>query len=202
MADEVFLVSEAVGDLLRALEREDIVLYEKVDLNACIPALDAPMPTLRSRQGKKALIDPESLTKVSIAAASKERGPDDSGRREKDELIRRRAQLEETVQEKNRLLQTLQGEKQRLEEQLSDRKTRSRFGSRASVIHVEPQQLTAAPVAENVRYWKRMYEEMNRKFELLLQGLNHNGSMKRVSMNRSRQIDPPDGALRFDTGGD
>jgi hypothetical protein len=54
MEDEVFLVSEVVGDLLRTLEREDIVLYENVDLNACIPALDGPMPTLRSREGKKA----------------------------------------------------------------------------------------------------------------------------------------------------
>jgi hypothetical protein len=117
-------------------------------------------------------------------------------------LIRRRAQLEEAVQEKNRLLQELQSEKQRLEEQLSDRRTRSRIGSWAPIIQVDPQQLAAMPMAENVRYWKRMYEAMNQKFEVLLQALNHSGSMKRVSMNRSRQIEPPDGALRFDNGGD
>ena len=202
MSDEVFLVSEVVGDLLRSLEREDVVLYENVDLNACIPALVGPMPTLRSRQGKKALIDPESLTKGSIAAASKDRVQEESRRREKDDLIRRRAELEEAVQEKNRLLQDLQSEKQRLEEQLSDRKTRSRLWSIPSIIQVEPQELAAAPMAENVRYWKRMYEGMNQKFELLLQGLNHSGSMKRVSMSRSREIEPPDGALRFDKGGD
>ena len=196
--DEVYRVSEDLGDLLRNLECQDSVIYENVDLNDYIPSLSGAAPAFKSRGSKRALVDPEALTRASINAARRARrsnsgNVEEKKVKEKDLLVLKRTQLEAQIQEQLKTVADLEKKKANLKRQLSDQRTRSKLGSR-SQLEVEEPPADSSELSKNAEYWREQYHEMEKKFKFLMDALSRKGAMLRVSAGKSRKIMPPPGA--------
>jgi hypothetical protein len=193
-SDEVILsVLDEISDLLRVLELRDSVICEKVNLNDYIPSLSGPAPMIRSRQGKKSLLNPEALQQ-SVRRGKMSQG-DPPRLREKDTLIAKRAELENVIDQQTKKVAELEKEKARLEQQLTDLQTRARLGSR-SQIGAEEFQTTHSDSTDNLNLteegWKEKYEEMEKKYKFLTDALAKRGPPNRVApAGKPRQIPPP-----------
>jgi hypothetical protein len=170
--EEILSVLDEIGDLLRVLESRDTVIYEKVDLTEYLPSLSGPAPIMRSRQSKRALIDPESL-RASINAAKKGKKAAASGEpkvKEKDDLIRKREALQKQIESQLKIVAELEKHKSRLEQQLMDVHTRIRLGSRSQIGTEEfepPNSSSSEELSLAAEDWKSKYDAMEKKYRYL-----------------------------------
>ena len=102
-------------------------------------------------------------------------------------LLRKQAELEAKISEKNKRISELEKKKAILQNELTNLKNRSSIKSRISV----PKQEVSEVEEADVKYWKERYNEMHKKYEDYMSALTKKGVCVRKSSNQLKPIPAP-----------